>query len=122
MKIAGLPGFIRRRVLFPDHYVWYVFASSLDILVTYSILEHFNGWEVNALAARLIDHFGHWGLIALKFSSVIVVVGVCEAVGRVRPRAARMLAVSAIVIGAMPVGVGLLQLAVWVGWGGAGPP
>lgn len=89
--------------------------------MTYAILEHFNGWEVNALAARLIARFGHWGLILLKFSSVIVVVGVCEAIGRVRPRTAKCLAVVAIAIGALPVGVGLLQLAVWLGWG-SGPP
>lgn len=112
---------LRRAVLFPDHYAWYVLASALDIMVTYAILNYFDGWEVNALAARLVERFDHWGLIALKFASVIVVVGVCETIGRVRPRLGRGLASAAILLGALPVGVGLLQLALWVGWGGPTP-
>lgn len=104
-------------MLFPDFYVWYVFASALDVMVTYAILEHFNGWEVNALAARLVERYGHWGLILLKFSSVVVVIGVCELVGRARPRLGRGLAIAAIVMGALPVGIGLLQVAAWLGFG-----
>lgn len=111
-------GFARSGALYPNLYVWYVLASALDVMVTYSILEHFDGWEVNLLAAHLIERFGNWGLIGLKFSSVVVVVCVCEAVGRARASAGRWLAIAAIVVGALPVGIGLLQLAAWLGWKG----
>jgi hypothetical protein len=46
---------IRRAVLFPNHYCWYVIGSSLDIFVTYVIIEHFHGREVNRLADALIQ-------------------------------------------------------------------
>jgi hypothetical protein len=105
---------IGRAVLYPDAYAWYILASALDIMVTHTILYHFDGREVNALAAELVERFGHWGLIGLKFASVIVVVAVCETVGRTRPRVGLGLAVAAIVVGALPVGIGLLQLAVWI--------
>lgn len=112
---------VRRTALYPDHYAWYLLASALDVMVTYAILAYFNGWEVNVLAARLVDRFDHWGLILLKFSSVIVVIAVCELVGRVRPATGRRVATAAIVVGALPVGLGLLQLALWTGVGGGEP-
>lgn len=114
--MSEVPG-LGRAVLYPDAYAWYVLASSLDIMVTHTILHHFDGREVNLLAARLIERFGHWGLIGLKFASVIVVVLVCEFVGRARPGLGRGLVILAVVLGAFPVGIGLLQLAAWVGWG-----
>jgi uncharacterized membrane protein len=109
----------RRAVLYPDAYAWYILASALDIMVTHTILHHFDGWEVNVLAARLVERFGHWGLIGLKFCSVILVVMVCETVGRQRPNLGKVLAVLSIVVGGLPVVIGLLQLVVWVGGGPA---
>ncbi len=112
-----------RAVLYPDHYAWYLLGSALDIVVTTFILEHMGlgnehgvepvGREVNVLAARLIDVMGIWGLIALKFSTVIVVILVCETVGRRRPRLGRALATTAVVLSALPVGLGLLQAWAW---------
>jgi hypothetical protein len=102
-----------RGVLYPNHYVWYMFASALDIMMTYAIIWKLGGREVNAIAARLVEHLGHWGLIVLKFATVIVVVGVCEFVGRTRPGLGRRLAVAAIVSSAFPVGYGVVQVAAW---------
>lgn len=102
-----------RGVLYPNHYAWYMFASSLDIMMTYAIIWKLGGREVNAIAARLVEHLGHWGLIVLKFATVIVVVGVCEFVGRRRPGLGRRLAVAAIVSSAFPVGYGVVQVAAW---------
>lgn len=102
-----------RGVLYPNHYVWYMFASALDIMMTYAIIWKLGGREVNAIAARLVEHLGHWGLILLKFATVIVVVGVCEFVGRTRPALGRRLAVAAIVSSAFPVGYGVVQVAAW---------
>lgn len=100
-------------VLYPRHYAWYLVAATLDVLVTHFILSLLGGREVNALADRLIDHYGTWGLIVLKYSTVIVVVFICETVGRRKPSLGRFLATAAVVISALPVGLGLLQVAIW---------
>lgn len=103
-----------RHVLYPDLYVWYVFASCLDIMLTYVIIGELGGREVNLVAGHLVERFGHWGLIGLKFSSVILVVGVCELVGRMKPHTGKSLAVLAIVLGAFPVGAGIVQIVAWM--------
>ncbi len=103
----------RSPVLYPEHYLWYILASCLDILVTYVIVYRLGGSEVNQIAHNLLELFGHWGLIGLKFATVILVVAVCELVGRPRPALGRRIALSAIVISAMPVGSGLLQVLAW---------
>src|SRR2546426_5662337 len=68
----------RRPVLYPDRYAWYVLASSLDVMVTVTLLVHLGGREVNSFAQWSIERFGTWGLIGLKFLSVILVVAICE--------------------------------------------
>lgn len=105
---------IRRAVLFPNHYCWYVIGSSLDIFVTYVIIEHFHGREVNRLADALIQRFSEWGLIGLKFSTVMLVIVICEFIGRRSSRVARRLATAAVVLAALPVGIGLLQISAWL--------
>ncbi|MFO0833236.1 MAG: DUF5658 family protein [Phycisphaerales bacterium] len=107
-----------KQALYPDHYAWYVLASSLDVMVTYFIIWRLNGREVNSVANHLVQMFGHWGLIMLKFSSIVLVVAICEWVGRQHFIRGRRLAIAAIAISALPVGVGLVQILAWVGWGG----
>lgn len=104
---------VRRGVLFPNHYAWYILAATLDVIVTHQILHHFNGSEVNKLARLLIERFGLPGMIGLKYSSIIVVLAVCEVVGRRSLRAGRRLAVAAVIMSALPVGIGLLQVWAW---------
>lgn len=115
---------VRRSVLFPDHYAWYVLAATLDVIVTHQILHEFQGSEVNKIADALIARYGLLGMIGLKYSSIIVVVLICEFIGRRNVRLGRRLAVAAICLSALPVGVGLLQLAVWTHLvpHGIGPP
>lgn len=108
-----------KRAMYPDHYAWYILASSLDVMVTYFIIWRLGGREVNAVANHLLEMFGHWGLILLKFSSIIVVVAICEWLGRLNVSRGRMLATAAIIISAFPVGAGLVQIFAWVGWGTA---
>src|SRR5262245_4089370 len=82
-----------RHVLYPDAYSWYVLASALDVMVTVTVLVHLGAREVNTIARWTIDHSGTWGLIALKFLSVIVVIVICEHIGRRRATIGRSLAV-----------------------------
>ena len=103
----------RRAVLYPDLYAWYILAATLDIIVTHQILHEFQGSEVNKLADALIQRFGVAGMIGLKYSSIVIVLAVCEFVGRRHDRLGRRLAIAAICISAFPVGVGLLQIWAW---------
>ena len=118
----ALPRGLRNRALYPDHYVWYVFAATLDIVVTYVIVWGLGGRELNRVAWSLVERFDHWGLIGLKFASVIVVVLICETVGRRNERWGRRLAVAAVVLSALPVGVGILQVLAWLHLGWFEPP
>lgn len=100
-------------VLFPNHYAWYILAATLDVVVTHQILHHFKGSEVNQLADTLIRRFGLAGMIGLKYSSIVLVVILCEYIGRRDLRLGRRLAAAAIMISALPVGIGLLQIWAW---------
>jgi len=105
-------GFLRRAVLYPDGYAWYVLASALDIIVTVTVLKYLGFREVNSFAQKSIDYFGTWGLIGLKFLSVIVVVFICEYIGRRNQRTGRKLVAVAIVLSLFPVLFAIAQI-IW---------
>ncbi|MGD9688756.1 MAG: DUF5658 family protein [Phycisphaerales bacterium] len=114
--MAGETG-LRRPVLFPDQYCWYVLVCALDVMLTATIIERFGGIEVNTIADRVIEAGGLTGLLAFKFASVALVVGICEAVGRRRRETGRRLSEWAVAISAMPVVLGLVQVAAGVAGG-----
>ncbi len=103
---------MRRHVLYPNQYVWYVLVSSLDLMMTNTVMKHFEAREVNTIADTAIRWFGFWGLIGLKFATVMLVVGICEYVGERRPRLGRKIAEWAVAISAVPVVVAIVQV-VW---------
>jgi hypothetical protein len=111
MRAPGT-GIHRRHVLYPNQYVWYVLVSSLDLIMTNTVMHHLGAREVNTIADTAIRWFGFWGLIGLKFATVMVVVGVCEYVGVRRPRLGRKIAEWAVAISAVPVVVAIVQV-VW---------
>lgn len=112
----------RRGVLYPNLYAWYILAATLDIIVTHQILHHFKGSEVNKLADALIQRYGVVGMVGLKYGSAVVVLLICEFVGRRRWQLGRRLAILAIIISAFPVGIGLLQIKAWTIMPHAGQP
>ena len=99
----------RRQVLFPNGYTWFVFLSSLDIILTWVVL-HLGGREVNALADRIIWRWGLPGLVTYKFLLVTLVIVLCESVGRRNPESARKLLAVGIVVTCLPVALALLLL------------
>jgi hypothetical protein len=105
---------LRRQALFPNHYCWYILACALDLLLTATILIHFGGIEVNGVAHRIIESFGLGGLVAFKFATVLLVVGICEVIGRRHEARGRRLAEWAIALSAIPVMLALIQVAVAV--------
>lgn len=98
---------------YPNHYAWFVLASTLDVIVTHTILHYFAGREVNKIADALIQRFGLWGMIALKYVVVIIFVLFCEYVGRHHPARGKFLVTVGIIVSALPVGYGLLQIWAW---------
>ncbi|MBC7834622.1 MAG: hypothetical protein H7Y88_05915 [Phycisphaerales bacterium] len=101
-----------KHVLYPNHYAWYVLVSTLDLVMTNTVIHHFNAREVNTIADRAIALFGFWGLIGLKFATVVVVVLICEYVGRRRHATGRRVAAWAIAISAIPVIIAAAQVMV----------
>ena len=107
---TGRPGHAGGAVLYPTQYVLYVLVSSLDLITTHTVMRHFGAVEVNTIADRAIKMFGFWGLIGLKFGTVVAVVLICEYVGRRRPRTGLKIAEWAVAISAVPVVVAVLQV------------
>jgi len=103
-----------RPVLFPNAYAWYVLVCSIDLMLTHTVMTHAGATEVNAIAARAIEHAGLWGLIALKTATMVVVLLICEAVGGRKFESGKRLSEWAVAISSVPVVLTLLQL-VFVG-------
>ncbi len=101
--------FLRRPTLYPALYTWYVLVSALDILFTWRILRA-DGVEVNVLANWVIDQHDIRGLAVFKFLTVVVVILICEVVGRRQYETGAKLARWAVVLSAFPVVVGAAQL------------
>lgn len=103
---------LRSPATYPDTYCWYILAGVLDIALTWVVLS-LGGSEVNIIAQRAIELGGHWGLILLKLSSVVLVIFICEHITRRQPRVARRLAVAAVAISAFPPVMASAQLALY---------
>lgn len=94
---------------FQNTYVWVIFISSLDIMLTWRIIDR-GGMEVNPLAAIVIDAWGMEGAIAFKFALMMWVIIACEILARTKRSAGKFLAYAAVVISALPVAWSLLLL------------
>lgn len=98
-----------RPVLYPNVYVWFLFVAALDLICTWMILA-LGGAELNWLARLVIDAGGLWGTSAYKFGLAVIIIGVCEFVGRRRFALGRRLAKTAVLITCVPVVVAMTQL------------
>ena len=96
-------------MLHPTAYKWFVLISAVDVVVTWFILL-LGGTEVNVLADTVIRYAGLKGILIYKFCLVILVVLLCEVVGRRRPRVGRNLARAAIAITTLPIVLSIAQL------------
>jgi hypothetical protein len=94
---------------FQKQYVWFVFFSALDIMLTWAILSR-GGREVNPIANEIIQMWGLNGAIIFKFSITALVVIVCEVVARKQYGMARALAITAVIVSSIPVFYSLLLL------------
>jgi hypothetical protein len=100
----------KTHVIFPNGYVWFVFVSTLDIMLTWIVL-HLDGREANRVAETIIYRYGLPGLVIFKFALVIIVVLICEWVGRRRFETARLLLSAGIMITCLPVLLAIVLIA-----------
>ncbi len=96
-------------MLYQTAYKWFVYISAMDVILTWFILL-LGGSEVNVLADAVIAHTGLKGIIIYKFCLVVLVVVICEIVGRRRLRVGRNLARAAIAITSIPVILSIVQI------------
>lgn len=100
-----------QRVKFEAFYPWYVLFAALDVMMTWVVLE-FGGVEANTIAVWVIRYGGLPGMIALKFSSVVLVIVIAEYVGRQNYRLGRGLCIFAIAASVFPVCVAFADLGI----------
>ena len=98
---------------YPNAYVWFVFVSAMDIMLTWAVLTA-GGTEANPIASSVIVRWGLPGAIGFKFGLAIFVILVCEIAGRHRDRTGRGLAYLAVGLSSVPVLWSLTLLAVHV--------
>jgi len=98
-----------RAARYPQAYVWFVFVSALDLMMTWVVL-YFGGREVNVLADYILDRWALTGMVVYKFALVILVIFICEIVGHYRPRLGRRLSIFAVVITLVPVIIAFTHL------------
>lgn len=83
--------FVQPALLFPFEYLMFVTVSAMDIVLTWVILQS-GGSELNPIANLVIEHHGLNGMVAYKFALVVLVVVLCESVGRAQVIKGRLLA------------------------------
>ena len=107
--------------LYPDAYIWFIFLASLDIMLTYLIMNPIlfshddfgaepRGAEANAVANEVIQRWDVPGMVIFKFVLVMVVVFICEIIGRRRDAAGRRIAEWAVAITSIPIVIALIQM------------
>ena len=96
-ELTGLP-----EMRYQSGYVWFVFVSSLDIMLTWLILKK-GGVELNPVAELVIDSWGLPGAIGFKFALTLFVIIACEITGRHKDHIGRNLIIIAIVLSSVPV-------------------
>jgi uncharacterized membrane protein len=88
---------------YQNAYTWLVLVSALDVMLTLVVLVAMNGFEINPVAAAVIHTLGYGWAIIFKFAIVVLVVLICEVVGRMNDRSGRKLARAAVAINSLPV-------------------
>lgn len=96
-------------MLYENLYVWFVFVSFLDLILTWTIL-YLGGREANPLARHFLDTFGIGGMVAFKLALVVLVIVLCEWVGRHSHSAGKRLVSVGIFITCVPVAVAFTVL------------
>jgi hypothetical protein len=98
-----------RQAVYPNAYVWFVFVSVMDVIMTTLVL-HFGGREANPIAETILAGAGLRGLMLFKFAMVMLVIGCCQAIGERRYRTGRRVIYFAVGVTAVPMILAFAQL------------
>lgn len=101
---------LREPILFPKMYWAYIALAAADVLLTTLILS-VGGMELNAVGRAAFAIGGITGATFLKFTTVAIVLLVCEYTGRTRVGLGRALAYIAVSVSFVPVTVGVMEVA-----------
>jgi hypothetical protein len=96
-------------VLYPTQYVWFVFFSAMDVMMTWIVLWR-GGREVNHWANVILQRWDLTGLVIFRFALVILIILICETIGRRHRTAGKNLATAAIAITCLPVALAFVLL------------
>lgn len=88
---------------YPNAYTWLVFTSALDVVLTLLVIYVWEGHEVNPVAAAVIAYMGFFWAIVFKFATIVLVILLCEWIGRMRDRSGFKLAWAAVMISGVVV-------------------
>ena len=94
------------------HYLCLTIVAAVDIALTWTILQ-MGGTEVNPIADVVIQEGGLKGMIGFKFICVVLVIQMCEYVGRRQLNKGLWLSRSVVGISSVPVFVGALHITLY---------
>ncbi|MCP4251238.1 MAG: hypothetical protein GY778_29730 [bacterium] len=97
-------------VRYPVRYGLFVILAGLAAAFTRAILRA-GGTEVNPVADGVFAHRGLPGMLLFKFGLVLLIIALCELIGRRRDRVGRRLAAACVMVTAIPVLAATAQLA-----------
>lgn len=99
----------QKPMLYQQRYVWFVFLSVMDVMMTWIILSA-GGRELNWIANAVIEFGGKVWLIGYKMAIVVLVIMLIETIGRMKPTTGSQVATAAIAITAFPVVFAIAQI------------
>jgi len=86
----------------PNLYLWLIFVSALDVILTRVVL-FFGGKEINPVADYVLLNWGRLGMSLFKFLIIGFVIIACEYIATRNPAVSRRLAIISIMISLVPV-------------------
>ena len=95
---------------YQNAYVWLVLVSALDIILTLLIVHLWPAHEANPLAAAIMSVMGFGWAIVFKLSTILLVIVMCEVVGRYDDRAGFGVVAAGIVLNSLVVAYTLLLM------------
>ena len=89
---------------YQNAYVWLILVSALDVMLTLLVVVLWpTGYEVNPVAAAVIEVMGFGWAIVFKFATIVLVVVLCEVIGRKSDRVGRRLSHFAVALNSIAV-------------------